>query len=169
MARSTVLSGVRMSNTRLSMRQIKEVLRLRFVCERSQHEIAATIGASRSTVWEYLDRVRRAQLNFEQAMAMDDAQLEALLFPPAPPSRCPQPMISTPRGICIFASGMIRAGSVPRYWCAPRTTRETSATNRGCSSRNSASGIDRAGQGSAGKWSTPNAEVACRVSPLRAN
>jgi DNA-directed RNA polymerase specialized sigma subunit len=32
------------------MRQIKEVLRLRFVCERSQSEIARTIGASKSTV-----------------------------------------------------------------------------------------------------------------------
>jgi hypothetical protein len=28
------------------------------------------IGASRSVVWEYLDRVRRAQLKFEQAMAI---------------------------------------------------------------------------------------------------
>jgi transposase len=78
------------------MRQIKEVLRLRFVCERSQREISATIGASSATVWEYLERVKRAQLNFEQAMAMDDATLEALLFPPPPPSRCPRPLPNWP-------------------------------------------------------------------------
>jgi len=54
MALSTILSGVRMSNKRLSMRQIKEVLRLRFVCERSQREIATTIGLSSATVWDYL-------------------------------------------------------------------------------------------------------------------
>ncbi|WP_374992562.1 sigma factor-like helix-turn-helix DNA-binding protein [Paraburkholderia sp. SARCC-3016] len=45
------------------MCQIKEALRLRFVCERSQSEIACTIGASKATVWEYLDRARRTQLS----------------------------------------------------------------------------------------------------------
>ncbi|KWA78796.1 integrase, partial [Burkholderia ubonensis] len=73
------------------MRQIKEVLRLRFVCERSQSEIARTIGASKATVWEYLDRARRAQVSYERATAMDDAALEALLFPPAPPSNRERP------------------------------------------------------------------------------
>ncbi|KVR67511.1 IS21 family transposase [Burkholderia ubonensis] len=80
-----------MPRTRLSMRQIKEVLRLRFVCERSQSEIARTIGASKATVWEYLDRARRAQVSYERATAMDDAALEALLFPPAPPSNRERP------------------------------------------------------------------------------
>ncbi|MEX3816422.1 sigma factor-like helix-turn-helix DNA-binding protein [Paraburkholderia sp. BR13439] len=74
MARSTILSGGRMSNKRLSMRQIREVLRLRFVCERSQREIATTIGVSSATVWDYLDRARRAQLDFGKAKSMDDAR-----------------------------------------------------------------------------------------------
>jgi len=78
------------------MRQIKEVLRLRFVCERSQSEIARTIGASKATVWEYLDRVRRAQLSYERATSMDDAALEALLFPPAPPSNRERPKPAWP-------------------------------------------------------------------------
>ncbi|NRO99748.1 IS21 family transposase, partial [Paraburkholderia sp. NMBU_R16] len=73
------------------MRQIKEALRLRFVCERSQSEIARTIGASKATVWEYLDRAKRAQLSYEQASSMGDAALEALLFPPAPPSNRERP------------------------------------------------------------------------------
>jgi transposase len=73
------------------MRQIKEALRLRFVCERSQSEIARTIGASKATVREYLDRARLAQLSYEQASAMDDTALEALLFPPAPPSNREHP------------------------------------------------------------------------------
>ncbi|MCG5076696.1 sigma factor-like helix-turn-helix DNA-binding protein [Paraburkholderia tagetis] len=72
MARSTILSGVRMSNKRLSLRQIKEVLRLRFECERSQREIATTIGLSSATVWDYLDRARRAQLDFDKAIALDE-------------------------------------------------------------------------------------------------
>ncbi|HDR8936338.1 TPA: IS21 family transposase, partial [Burkholderia vietnamiensis] len=78
------------------MRQIKEVLRLRLVCERSQSEIARTIGASKSTVWEYLERANRAGLSFERATAMDDAALEALLFPPAPPSNQPRPQPDWP-------------------------------------------------------------------------
>ncbi|MEX3894766.1 winged helix-turn-helix transcriptional regulator [Paraburkholderia sp. BR10954] len=42
------------------MRQITEMLRPRFVSERSQREIATTIGLSSATVWDYLDRARRA-------------------------------------------------------------------------------------------------------------
>ncbi|MGF6979988.1 transposase [Paraburkholderia sp. JPY465] len=74
------------------MRQIREVLRLRFVCERSQREIATTIGASSATVWDYLDRARRAQLDFGKAMSLDDAALEALLFPPPPPLSRTRPL-----------------------------------------------------------------------------
>ncbi|MFC6138534.1 IS21 family transposase [Paraburkholderia silvatlantica] len=85
-----------MSNKRLSMRQIKEVLRLRFVCERSQREIATTIGLSSATVWDYLDRARRAQLDFEKAIALDEAALEALLFPPPPSLSRTRPMPNWP-------------------------------------------------------------------------
>ncbi|MGF6937815.1 transposase [Paraburkholderia sp. UCT70] len=78
------------------MRQIKEVLRLRFVCQRSQREIATTIGASSATVWDYLDRVRRAQLDFEKAMTMEETALDALLFPPPPSSSRTRPMPNWP-------------------------------------------------------------------------
>lgn len=37
-------------------------------------------------MWEYLERVRRAQLAFEQALAMSDDALDCLLFPPVPGS-----------------------------------------------------------------------------------
>ncbi len=78
------------------MRQIREVLRLRFVCERSQREIAMTIGASSATIWDYLDRARRAQLDIEKALAMDDAALEALLFPPPPSLSRTRPLPNWP-------------------------------------------------------------------------
>ena len=96
MTRSTILSGARMSNKKLSMRRIKEVLRLRFVCERSQREIATTIGLSSATVWDYLDRARRAQLDFEKVIALDEAALEALLFAPPPSLRRTRPMPNLP-------------------------------------------------------------------------
>ena len=69
------------------MRQIKEVLRLRFVSKLSQREIASAIGVSKATVWEYLGRAERAKLDYEKAVAMNEAALEALLFPAAPPSK----------------------------------------------------------------------------------
>ncbi len=71
---------------RLSMRQIKEVLRLH-ASGRSHREIASALRLSRATVWEYLDRARRACLEAAQALAMEDGALDLRLFPPAPPSR----------------------------------------------------------------------------------
>jgi transposase len=68
------------------MRQIKEVLRLYYTCRRSQRDIATIVGASVSTVWEYLQRIKRAQLTYEQALQLDETALELRLFPPAPPS-----------------------------------------------------------------------------------
>lgn len=67
------------------MRQIKEVLRLH-ASGRSHREIAAALRLSRATVWDYLDRARRARLEFGPAIAMDDNALDPLLFPPSPPS-----------------------------------------------------------------------------------
>jgi transposase len=85
-----------MPNNRLSMRQIKEVLRLYYECRRSQRDIAQVVGASRSTVWDYLHRARLAQLTYEQAMQLDEATLDARLFPPVPASRVARPMPNWP-------------------------------------------------------------------------
>ena len=79
-----------MPNKRLSMRQIKEVLRLH-ANGRSHREIAAALRLSRATVWEYLDRARRARLELEQVIGMGDEALERLLFPPSPPANKKRP------------------------------------------------------------------------------
>jgi transposase len=73
------------------MRQIKEVLRLHDN-GRSHREIATALRLSRATVWEYLDRARRARLELGQAIVMDDDALDHLLFPPAPSSKKKRPM-----------------------------------------------------------------------------
>lgn len=41
---------------RLPMRQVREVLRLKYVCGQSARQIAAAVGVSRYTVAEYLRR-----------------------------------------------------------------------------------------------------------------
>ncbi len=53
-----------MAKQRLSMRKIKEVLRLTFEESRSQREIARSLNVGRSTVGEYLTRAREVGLGW---------------------------------------------------------------------------------------------------------
>jgi len=66
-----------MANRRLSMRKIKEVLRLHQEIGFSERQIAKSCD----TVKEYLHRVQRAGLSWPLPVYLDDAQLENLLFP----------------------------------------------------------------------------------------
>ena len=69
---------------RMSMRQIREVLRLRFASELPQRAIANSLGLSQGAVSSYLSRARAAGVSWPLAEDLDDVQLEALLFPPPP-------------------------------------------------------------------------------------
>src|SRR5438067_11850222 len=70
---------------RVSMRQIREVLRLRFASELPQRGIAKSLGLSQGAVSGYLSRARAAGVSWPLPADLDDEQLEALLFP-APPA-----------------------------------------------------------------------------------
>src|ERR1700724_3201210 len=69
---------------RVSMRQIREVLRLRFASELPQRGIAKSLGLSQGAVSGYLSRARAAGVSWPLPADLDDEQLEALLFPPPP-------------------------------------------------------------------------------------
>jgi len=69
---------------RLSMRKIKEVLRLKRSCGLTNRAIAHSCGIAPSTVGEYLRLSAAAGLTWPLAAELDDAALEALLFPPSP-------------------------------------------------------------------------------------
>src|ERR1700682_4826366 len=69
---------------RLSMRQIREVLRLRFASKLPQRAIAKSLGLSQGAVSGYLSRARAASLVWPLPEDLDDAQLEALLSPLPP-------------------------------------------------------------------------------------
>ena len=73
-----------MPATRLSMRKIREVLRLFFDCHLTKRQIATSCAIVRSTVSEYLMRFAASGLNWPLSAETDDAKLEALLFPPIP-------------------------------------------------------------------------------------
>jgi transposase len=63
------------------MRKIKEILRLKFNCGISEREISRSCQISRSTVADYLRRATAAGLNWGEAQALPQIQLEERLFP----------------------------------------------------------------------------------------
>lgn len=74
------------------MRKIREVLRLR-ESGLSTRAISASTGMSKGTVGDYLRRAREAELDWDAALAMTDAEVEARLFKTVgrnePPRRAP--------------------------------------------------------------------------------
>src|SRR4030043_34199 len=70
-----------MPNRRLSMRKIKEILRLKLDCGISEREISRSCQVSRSTVADYLRRVAAAKLTWTEASVLGETQLEQRLFP----------------------------------------------------------------------------------------
>jgi transposase len=75
-----------MANNRLSMRKISEALRLHYECGRTQREIARAIGASPSTVGQFLRRAKQAGIGHPLPAGLDETALELKLFPPLAPS-----------------------------------------------------------------------------------
>lgn len=68
---------------RLTMRKIKEILRLRYGLKLSLRQIARSCSISLSSVGDYLQRARAAQLSWPLPEDLDDAAIEARLFPSA--------------------------------------------------------------------------------------
>ena len=72
-----------MAKRKLSMRKIKQILRLKLQADLSDRATARSVKASRDTVREYLDRAKATDLiTWDQIKDMAEADLEGLLFPP---------------------------------------------------------------------------------------
>jgi transposase len=84
-----------MPTERLSMRQIREILRLHHSVGMSQHAVARSLGLAQGTVSKYLNRTRRAGLTWPLPPELDDdVLLENRLYPPPsdlPGDKRPQP------------------------------------------------------------------------------
>jgi hypothetical protein len=76
--------GDRQRARRLSMRMIKEVLRLRFELKMGQQEIARACSISQSTVHEYLKAATAAGVSWPLAEGGQESRLEAVLFGKTP-------------------------------------------------------------------------------------
>jgi len=80
------------AQARLSVRKIREVLRLKAEARLSDRQIAAVIGSARSTVQECLRRTRAAGVTRPLPPECDEEELHARLYPrAAAPPRYPTP------------------------------------------------------------------------------
>jgi transposase len=79
-----------MAAERLSMRKIKEVLRLKALGQ-SPKAIAQSLQIGQNTVRRYVHRAEAAELDWPLPPELGDAALEALLFPPPPAAGTARP------------------------------------------------------------------------------
>lgn len=80
-----------MAAERLSMRKIKEVLRLKALGQ-SPKAIAQSLRVGQNTVRRYVRRAEAAELGWPLLPELGDAALEALLFPPPPEAGVARPV-----------------------------------------------------------------------------
>src|SRR5438128_9148418 len=71
-----------MANTRLSMRKIKDVLRLTHEAHLNTRQVALSLNISRSTVKDYQRRAQKAGLGWPVPETLTEEALEQKLFPP---------------------------------------------------------------------------------------
>lgn len=80
-----------MPTKRLSMRKIREIMRLKWEMKLPHRSIATSVGTSASTVAEVLSRAERAGVSWPLPAVLDDRELEQRLYPPCAPSNQPRP------------------------------------------------------------------------------
>ena len=73
-----------MAQEKVSMRKIREILRLKTDCGLGHRAIGRSVGLSHSTVAECLLRAQTAGLSWPLAEGLDEERLSALLYPPPP-------------------------------------------------------------------------------------
>src|SRR5207248_3398951 len=65
---------------RVSMRRVREILRLKYECGATERAIAQSLGIARSTVAVTLDRLAAAELGWPLPAVLSDRVLEAMLY-----------------------------------------------------------------------------------------
>jgi transposase len=76
---------------RLSMRQVKEILRQKWELGRSHREIAESVGVSAGSVGKVATRATRAGLTWAQVEALSEDALEVRLYGPREGAQCDRP------------------------------------------------------------------------------
>lgn len=74
-----------MPAARITMRKLKELLRLKLDCGLGHRQIERALGVSVGVVSKYCALAAQAKLTWPAVSALDEAQIEALLIPQSPP------------------------------------------------------------------------------------
>ncbi len=82
-----------MANERITMRKIKEALRLLLGLKLSQVQTAKSLNVGRTTIVEYARRFKASGLSWPLPEGLDDLAIEELLFPKQPSALHPRPSI----------------------------------------------------------------------------
>ncbi len=80
-----------MPRSRIAMRRVREILRLKWELGLSVRRIARSSGLSHPTVLRYIERAEGCGLSWPLPAELDDAELERRLFPPPPAPSVPRP------------------------------------------------------------------------------
>ncbi|MGP8112130.1 MAG: hypothetical protein ACLQFT_06760 [Steroidobacteraceae bacterium] len=94
-----------MAQPRLSVRKIRDVLRLKSEAQLSDRQIAAVLGSARSTVQECLRRARSAGVSWPLPEEVDDEALWARLY-----ARAPEPPAYPPPDFARIQSELAHKG-----------------------------------------------------------
>ena len=86
MASKPPLKGGSLPARRLSMRKLREVLRLRFELKLGYQQIGRSCAIGVSTVHKYLKRAEAAGVTWPLPEDWDEARVEAVVFPRREPS-----------------------------------------------------------------------------------
>jgi transposase len=81
-----------MATERLSMRNVREILRLKWVVKLSHRQIARSVGLSSAAVAKTVSRANAGKLTWEQVAALDEEVLEQRLYGPKLPSTAERPL-----------------------------------------------------------------------------
>ena len=92
---------------RVSMKKIRDVLRLTFELDMSRRQVAAATGIGRTAVTDYVQRAGAAGLSWPLPDGLDDTELERRLFPPVDAS---QALASTEPDWAVVHAEMKRRG-----------------------------------------------------------
>src|ERR1044072_2068211 len=85
MASKPPLKGGSLPARRLSMRKIKEVMRLRFELQLGYQQISRSCAIASSTVHKYLKRAEAAGLSWPLPEGWDEDRVEVAIFPRSVP------------------------------------------------------------------------------------
>ena len=82
-----------MSSNPITMRKIKEVLRLRFECRLSMETIARSLELSKGVVVKYCQLASDAKIDWKDVQDWDEARLRSVLTPNARQLACTEPYV----------------------------------------------------------------------------